>query len=1510
MGRYGQAILTIVGTVVGAYFGYPALGAALGSLAGQLLFPTQLPTQQGPRLSDLSQTQSSVGVAIPEGWGCFSVAGTIIHYTKAREVIESEEVGGGSGGPTQTVETPTYYSDFGVSLVDCPRRPILGVRRIWANGKAIYDRRAIQSGEGTGEFQARMAANAQLDEIMTVYLGTDTQEPDPTLEAFHGVGNVSAHLNLAWIMFAGWKHKPEDGNRIPAQLKFEVITEGAVSEDAAVEYSNEVLYPWHDADDPISERNDHEYVVQGAGNTVPGNSWTLREEAIEYGAAILGVTSAGYMGHGLFGGGGSTPLITTRFGGAISAHEQDAQTICLHYNHQDANRYIAEDTIIGASTCDNFGYLFLGGNRDPVHTNAFPFFGSSSLFQVTAPVAGSSPGVAPEGWQGVYDDCFEFSGHPFNYLTSWDIEIRAIRIPRAPDDPGSPRGLAPPLNVPGLDDFVIVNGAITRVGPWTLVTGASQDFAVLASYHTASVGGNSSGTVSQYPLNPCVPHTQANYSSQAFWEAQYQIAVGVGSMPAGLTYGVGYPILQPWGYVRSLDTTTLEAVPVDVLTTVEDMALDAGYELDQIDGADIAALQMTGYVRTRVMTFRAALDPLRQAKFFDGYESGRTVRFTRRGGPIRHTFALDELGVFVSGGERPSRITTDKTQDVDLPRQVRVHYLSPARDYEPGEQQSLARVGTKAVNDVDVELPMVLTDTEAKQIAQILWADAWIGRHTHAIQTSMRYKALEPTDCVAVPVDGEYVRCRIVDITDQLPSVRKYTLARDDDGSYVSYAVADEPPNIPPVLSIASPAAMIALDIPLIRDADDDPGFYVAVYPLIRGAFAGAAIYRSTDGGGNFAKVGAVQNMAYTGVLLEQLGEASYATVDGTNRILVEMDNGALESITRAAMLNGSTGSNAAAIGQDGRWEIVQFQDVEALTDRIFSCTVLLRGRRGTEHNIGTSVAGDRFVLLTGPGIIRVPLQLSDVGRQYLYRAVGTGVSLDSAEDVLFACNAVALKPFSPVFIRGERDPNTADWTITAIRRGRIGQTLPGAAEIPLSEEVEDYEFVVRDADGVELRVMSAIEPEVVYTGSMQITDFGTYKNPLAVEVYQISASVGRGYVGTATLSSGVPVLLPPDLASFAARSLDEPTTMFYANGKHHMIRAGDRGSAPALGLYRGDATTAPTFVDDTYDGRNGPTGSYIPEFYNRLVVTAMHSGASNGRLVLHWNEILVDPQTSGPTARWLFTQDGSTGELVPVPTNASIQSQWIVGVHAKAASYYAVTVGPPPKVWTSTDGLIWTQGASLTGSIPSIEEGTFLRFFEFGGAVYAFGGGGLYRNAAGDFVDWTAIALLGGAYSQRSYRGIAITATAIVIISEGLLTADLTRHNIILRSTDGTTFASVRDVDQAADFPSGFAYELEWDHIVAFGTGFCIYGKNPFSGALPWVLKSTDDGATWTMSELNTGDATKSAIVYSASSAAGASRVVATIGNRFVDSGGGGVINYPQLNKSSDGIAFTALTF
>jgi hypothetical protein len=223
MGDYGQVALQIVGTAVGSYFGAPQLGMVIGSLAGQALFPTKLPQLIGPRLHDSVQTMARIGQHIDEVHGTDVIAGNIIWMGPIREVATTEEVGG-KGGPEQGQTTYTYYQSIAVGLC---RGPMGGILRIWENGKLVYDIRARQSHEserglpGFPSWLGRLAWMIDRQNDMVVYNGGPSQEPDPTIEADRGVGNVPAFRGLMYVVYPDRELKRENGYRHP-NFKFEV----------------------------------------------------------------------------------------------------------------------------------------------------------------------------------------------------------------------------------------------------------------------------------------------------------------------------------------------------------------------------------------------------------------------------------------------------------------------------------------------------------------------------------------------------------------------------------------------------------------------------------------------------------------------------------------------------------------------------------------------------------------------------------------------------------------------------------------------------------------------------------------------------------------------------------------------------------------------------------------------------------------------------------------------------------------------------------------------------------------------------------------------------------------------------------------------------------------------------------------------------------------------------------------------------------------------------------------
>lgn len=1071
MSNAGQAVLSIGGAVVGWFVGGPA-GAAwgfqLGGLAGSALFPTDLGTVSGPRLNDLNVQSSAVGAPIPIVYGTYAISGNVIWSSGLIEAV-SRKKQGGKGGPTQTTKTYTYSVNCAVGVCE---GEIGGIRRIWADAKLIYDARAQLDGETSDQYTARQEANAALLANTEIYLGDELQLPDPTIESFEGAGNVSAFRDLAYVVFTEFQ-LADYGNRVP-NFRFEVSTSGLNCTDTR-EYSNEVLYPWLSGAiaDPRNPSNDHLYRHYNTGTpgTYESAAQDLEDAINAYPSNLTPISMPRSFPY--WTNLSSTVLLSDIAPyTAVVPGEQLELYLAHFWTEFDAVANVSGGTV----PCDiNVGEmtLFLAdvvatyavapyykvGSGGCSAAPAFTYFTASASYNCASP-AGST--------------ACEFA---------WGGLIAVKRVPTAP---------------PADED-----------GPWLLDNAGS--YKALAIYED-----DTSTTVLQYPLNPVRPVGHAD-DTEAFWETAYAAAVTAGDIAGGLTYGVDYPISQSFAYYRDVTTCTNDTEGrVTVGEIVQDVCRRVGLTDAQIDVADLTE-SVDGYVVSRVMSGRDAISPLRSYSWFDCVESDGVLKWPTRGKVAVFAFTADDLAAHIAGDARPSSAETDRQQEVELPRRLRVHYAQTEQNYEPGEQGA-SRLAAGNVEVRDMEIAVAMSDTKGARIADVVLYDLWVSRNRIRAVVDHSWLDLEPADAGTMPIDGRQERVRITNIDHSLPGLLLLALVRDDDGVYESYALGAPAAYAGTgggSITIIGTAELVLLDLPLLRDSDNDAGYYAAVTAIDSSTFAGAVLYRSPDGGTTYEEVATASEQATIGTLQAALDPGPTTIIDEGNELFVELEAGALESISETSLL---AGLNAAAIGADGRWEVIQFRDaVSSGSPTVWRLTGLLRGRRGTEWAVGTSQLGDRFVLLDS-ALMRVPMNIGAIGAERPHKAVLVGTSIEATTAVDFTGRGVALEPFAPVSVEGEWDGG--DLVISWVRRGRIGQELPDGADIPLSEETEAYEVEIVVAGSPDVvRTISATSPTATYTAAQIAADFGS-PTPASfdVRIYQLSAVVGRGYAAEATL--------------------------------------------------------------------------------------------------------------------------------------------------------------------------------------------------------------------------------------------------------------------------------------------------------------------------------------------------------------------------------------------------------
>lgn len=196
----GRTLLPNGVQFLGTQISGSTLGRALGSHIGGALFA---PTYDGPRIETLSLMESREGAGIPNIYGRMRVAGQLIWAARFQE-HSSESRTAGKGSPK--LRKFSYTVSFAVALCEGEAARI---GQVWANGEPL-DLAGL---------------------VYRFYSGSETQLPDPLIEAIEGSGNAPAYRGISYIVFEDMPLE-NFGNRMP-QLSFEVFRAAPDEDDTA-----------------------------------------------------------------------------------------------------------------------------------------------------------------------------------------------------------------------------------------------------------------------------------------------------------------------------------------------------------------------------------------------------------------------------------------------------------------------------------------------------------------------------------------------------------------------------------------------------------------------------------------------------------------------------------------------------------------------------------------------------------------------------------------------------------------------------------------------------------------------------------------------------------------------------------------------------------------------------------------------------------------------------------------------------------------------------------------------------------------------------------------------------------------------------------------------------------------------------------------------------------------------------------------------------------------------------
>jgi len=543
-----------------------------------------------------------------------------------------------------------------------------------------------------------------------------------------------------------------------------------------------------------------------------------------------------------------------------------------------------------------------------------------------------------------------------------------------------------------------------------------------------------------------------------------------------------------------------------------------------LDAPDIktSALSDTviGFVVSDRMSARAALEPLAAAFLFDVREEDFKVDFVVRGGAPVLTIPQDDLGARGDGDDAAvPLVVEERTQEIELPLRIDMTYADAGSDYQTGVQ-SFQRIGDAVATRkrVTLNVPIAFDATEAAQRVERIGFLGWQARTPFDLAISRRHARISPGDVVRASAQGVTFTLRVENIGLGADGVIQLRGVSENVALYASAATGVAALAVPDqTIALSGPSALYLMDTPLLRDADEGLGIYIAAASFGAESWPGASVYKSTDGLAFSSPVtfisggrNAVHGRAET-VLATHGGR----TWDRNNFLQVRLFRGSVSAATELAVLNGA---NGVLIGD----EVVQFANAVLNQDGSYTLSTLLRGRRGTEWATASHAIGERVVVLSDTTMLKTPLADSELNAERFYRAVTVGGVLAEGTQKSLTFLGRSLMPYAPVHVTGALAGSPADWSIAWVRRSRLGGAWKDGADIPLGEESENYDVeimngatVVRTITSVPTVGGSVVTPgsrQATYSAADQVTDFGVEQATLTVRIYQLSTSVGRGF--------------------------------------------------------------------------------------------------------------------------------------------------------------------------------------------------------------------------------------------------------------------------------------------------------------------------------------------------------------------------------------------------------------
>jgi hypothetical protein len=665
---------------------------------------------------------------------------------------------------------------------------------------------------------------------------------------------------------------------------------------------------------------------------------------------------------------------------------------------------------------------------------------------------------------------------------------------------------------------------VTGVGTMTINYATLIDANTVRVYFDDAQVNDSGGPVT-FSFNPvvdsrtdgirCYLGTQTSPDSymQSVVEAQH----GAGTCPA--YRGTAYVVLQNLqladfgNRIPSFNFLVEESKYCSVgdaitklCTRIEDIALPVNTH--EVRGS------LFGFGVGEIGSLAQTIEPLLLAYNLACVEVNGVLHFFNRAKEDVVTIAAADLNTTDAGTTSVAGpMELSDTNERELPSEVRVQFIEPSSDFLQGVQ-SERRVNVDFKNVSTVELPLVMTARQARDVASRLLWSAWSERLQCSVTLPFKYPQIQETDLLTFTAEGETWTMR-VDQADRggINYIIKASGRIVEPSVYRAASLVDESEVIPPVGPYVPPVLSYhLLDLPaLVSDHASEVGFYHSVAPETPGTgWKGAGGYTTNDGS-TYSSLFSAPFRGSHGVTYNTNGfgvlptatDAAYGQWDRTSSLDVQLDFGELSSNSEEYVV---AGGNRLVVGS----EIIGFRTATLLGTtaegrKQYRLTQLLRGCLDTRDFMSGHTSGERVIVLSTTTIGWKSLNPSLRGASKSYKIVPTAGLVDDATAYSFTTNGRSMKPYGPAYVEGSHATG-GSWFVTFRNRG-TGQYRSLASYRPASVATNEVDIM---NGGTVVRTLTGTE-SVEYTQANQITDFGSDQSSITVRVYELDADGNRG---------------------------------------------------------------------------------------------------------------------------------------------------------------------------------------------------------------------------------------------------------------------------------------------------------------------------------------------------------------------------------------------------------------